>query len=272
MSLSDLISIFLTLAPKLLLIGAIIWSLLSSPFAWWVSQFPAKGRLSRVGYTLLIWFIIVIVRVKLFVALLLKGVSLTKQIHAWGMFVRLVKCFVRSKTDTLVMGIISIVLSHDPEENLDENKEFDCESIVNGDSFIEGISGSGGELIKVLFCLTKGDQEYLDALLTLFKKAKGDGISHIVYNFLIEALHKYDFGKIQKHFCIACIDISEKVMKFACRMNEVDLAERVVWLRRSIAVLSRSNVKHVGEKEITRIVDEFIKNANAVCACVQNYM
>ena len=266
MSSSDFFSIFLTIAPKLLLIGAIIWSLFSSPFAWWVSQFPAKGRLSRVGYVLLIWLIIVIVRVKLFVALLLKGVSLTKQIHAWGMFVRLVKCFVKSKTDTLVMGIISIVLSCDPKVNLDENKELDCESIVNDDSFIEGISSSGGELIKLMFCLTKGDQEYLDALLALFKKAKDDGILHIVYNFLLEALHKYDFSKIQKHFCMACIDISKMVMKFACKMNDVDLAERVVRLRQLIAVLSRSNVKHVGEKEITRIVDEFIECANAVIA------
>jgi len=264
----DIFGLVVTVAPKLLLCWAVIWSFLASPFAWWISGCVEKRWMSRLGLALVVWLIVIVSKVKLFFRLLFRGVMPWTQMHAWRLFERFVKCFVQCKTDTLIIGIASVLIGANEDKELEEkiDKEIDIgiDAVIKNEEYCHWCPVSMQNALKVLFSITPSDQLYLRNAVSTIKKVDKKKWYGELFNKIVDSAKKYDLIKLRLTLLRVSKLVIDKLMNFACEQQMRDLAVKVVELRHLLRDLEKSDVRHVGEKRIARLIDDLTAKANAV--------
>ena len=261
----DILLEFLKLIwPWALTFMAVGWSLLSSRLAWWLSGILPLGVFKRLGLALLLWAVIMIFRVYVFVRLLRRGIMPWTQIHAWRTFVKLVECYVENKSDAMIMAILALLPVCCREEI--KGMEIDLYDLCGKDIFEGGCSVGAVKFLKIIFCTTQADQEYLAALMTLVGQKDDEKFWGKLVNTCMEYLRKINLSSIKSDFVWVLRMICEAILSFACEHKEREMAYNATRLLMLIGELSKS--KRRSNKLIERTIDDIAKLMDVIIAQV----
>lgn len=263
---SEYLNIISAVWPFVLTIGTVLWLFFASPFAWWTSGLVSKRLFVRSFLFLLFWIAIVIFKLQLLIRLLFRGIPPWKQWHAWRMFEKLTRCFIQGKKDTLLFCAMTMILCVDESKEKSEDITVDIDEVVNSAERGCVCPVSLTRVLRIIFCLTDGDREYLQSFFLLMKRNPCRAFWHGAFNALMDAAQKWDLIKARKNIFVVGNVIADKILEFACVDGEKELAEGVVKIRQRLRDLELSDVKYVGEKVICEMVDELSTEINDVGA------
>ena len=243
---------------------AVVWSLMSSRLAWWLSGLLPLGVFKRLGLAVLLWAVIMIFRVYVFVRLLRRGVMPWTQIHAWRTFVKFVECYVENKSDAMIMAILAILPTCCRKEIKDE--EIDLYDLCSKDIFEGGCSVGVIKFLKIIFCTTQADQDYLAALMSLVEQKDGKTFCGKIINGIMDYLRKINLASVKSDFVLVFRMICEEILSFACKHKEREIAYNATRLLMLIGELSKS--KRRNKKSIENTIDDIAELMDLLIAQV----
>lgn len=252
--------------PWALTFMAVVWSLMSSRLAWWLSGLLPLGVFKRLGLALLLWAVIMIFRVYVFVRLLRCGVMPWTQIHAWRTFVKFVECYVENKSDAMIMAILAILQTCCREEIKD--KEIDLYDLCSKDIFEGGCSVGAVKFLKIIFCTTQADQDYLAALMSLVGQKDEKTFWGKIVNTSMDYLRRINLASVKSDFVWVFRMVCEAILSFACEHKEREMAYNATRMLMLIGELAKS--KRRNKKFIEHIIDDMAELMDVVI--VQAYV
>lgn len=231
--------------PWLLSIFVVIWSLLSSRLAWWVSGLVGHSIAKRFLLFGLLWFVVISLRLYIFIRLLLKGVMPWTQIHAWNTFLKGVRCYVSNKATTAFMLFLTI-LPKDKNEDEGSIDDLDIYDIAKKDD-LEGFGASDGvaEFITILLNATESDQKYLDGLRLLAQGRVSRSVVAKCINLVLTKLSCWNIKDAQQDILSMGKKIAKRIMEFAIENKEPIIATDALHLLQMVASLERNKKCHV---------------------------
>lgn len=262
-----------------LCVAVLLWSLLSSGFAWWLSGLLAKRWWWRIIIAGILWLAIIVLRIILFVCLLLKGIMPWNQAHAWKIFIKLIECYVDHKKDTLIAIVASVfVQGHDDIDaefisskseivkKINDMKLKDLADVIqNNDGLL--CDAVMSDFLKIVYSVTQHDQDCMAAIFSLLAKPKKDaGFIRKAVGWVFSLLGKINLKKTQENLIRVSKILVDCVMKIACENEEKDLAYECVRLKQMISDLGNIKIRYRNGGIICQRIDGITMQLNNVGA------
>lgn len=270
--------------PRMLLMGAFVWSLMSSGLAWWLSGKLARRWWWRCICALLLWLIVFLLRIVIFIILLVKGIMPWNQAHAWKIFTKLVECYIDHKQDTLMAILVSVLIQLPDEDgkkgervNVESNIAKKMDDFTFGD-LATGIKENDGllcdaamvEFLKILYSITPHDQDYMTALFSLLAKSKDDaGFVRKAIGGVFLLLSKINIMRVQSNLITIAKIIADSVIKIACGNNEREVAYECILLKQMIIDLGQTKIHSNSGDKISSKINKIAKQLNKVGAMLR---
>ena len=265
--------------PIILCGAALLWSWLSSGFAWWLSGLLARRLWWRMLLAGLLWLTIIILRVVIFLCLLFKGIMPWNQAHAWKIFTKLVECYIDHKTDTLIAIVVSVLIQgHDnidtksgatESEMMKKIKDMKLEDLARGVKENDGLLCDAAmcDFLKILYSVTRHDQDCMTAVFSLLAKPKNDaGMIRKAVGQASSLLGKINIKMAQDNLIKVSKMLADSVMRIACENEEKDLAYECVRLKQMISELGRIKIRSRSGNMICQKIDGITIQLNKVGA------
>ena len=259
--------------------AALLWSLLSSGFAWWLSGLLARRLWWRMILAGLLWLAIIILRAVISVCLLFKGIMLWNQAHAWKIFTKLIECYIDHKTDTLIAIVVSVLIQgHDDicaEHGATESEIVKKIQDMRLKDLAEGIKKNDGllcdvamsDFLKILYSVTTHDQDCMVAIFSLLAKPKNDaGWIRKAVGQVSSLLGKINIKTAQDNLIKLSKILADNVTRIACDSGEKELAYECVRLKQMISELGRITIRSRNGNIICQNIDGITMQLNKVGA------
>lgn len=167
-----------------------------------------------------------------------------------------------NKSDAMIMAILAILPTCCREEIKD--KEIDLYDLCSKDIFEGGCSVGAVKFLKIIFCTTQDDQDYLAALMSLVGQKDGKTFWGKIVNVSMDYLRRINLTSVKSDFVWVFRMVCEAILSFACEHKEREMAYNATRMLMFIGELAKS--KRRNKKFIEQTIDDMAELMDVVIA------